>query len=209
MTNDDRASARLAATGVAVLIFLALTPSPAAAKDWNAVKRIDPFTDIQSCRVEPGGAGSRAFFRGRSLAYYFYAEKRGDQIRAGVFSEPAIPIAGDVQIRVDDGPLITITAADTPIDAAPAPVVQLPSTLPPEARAAYEQMIAAAQASASPYRAVTGERAAALLHQILAGKLVRIRSIGINSALSTTGEIKIDPRDLRDALEKCEILPSA
>lgn len=181
--------------------------SPAEAKRWNAVHRIDKFTDIESCRVEPGGAFSRSMIRGAlgaAITFHFFVEKRGDEIRAGLFSEPAIPISGDVQIRVDDQPVVTITAADTPIDAAP----QMPSLslegLSAEQRANIENVQRSTLALASPYRALTGDRALDLIRAVVGAHIIRTRTIGINIATSTSAEWKPHP-DLKAAIAECGI----
>lgn len=190
------------------IALLSMAPSPAAAKDWNAVRRVDPFTDSHSCRVEPGGRFSRSAVRqlaGSYLSYYFYAERRNAEIRAGVFAEPSLPISGDVQIRVDDHPMITITAADTPIDAAPTVPMAALDALPPDQRAALQAQMRATLAVASPYRALIGERAALLIEEILAGKVTIARTVGINAATSSIAEWRPD-KDLRAALLECGIL---
>ena len=100
---------------------------------WQANQYHDEFTGENTCRVEMGSAHQREFGRAMSGAYYshnFYAENHDGQIRAGVRSEPAIPINGDVQIKVGDnatvfpeGPVggqfnARVTVVDRLVDAA-------------------------------------------------------------------------------------------
>lgn len=58
-------------------------------------------------------------------------------------------------------------------------------------------------AIASPYRVVTGERAVALLREIVGGSEVRWRVVSINAAASGTGTVRV--RGLREALIECGI----
>jgi len=190
-----------------VVIALAwLVASPASALDWNTRRLVDEFTDAQSCRVEPGGEFSRSFVRGMTGAFrtlHFYAENRNGEIRAGFMSEPLIAIPGDVQIRVDSNPLTTITAADTPLDLAPTYTIPATPGLTAEQQAQLEQTLRASMAIASPYRVVTGERAVALLREIVGGSEVRWRVVSINAAASGTGTVRV--RGLREALIECGI----
>lgn len=191
--------------GLLVLSW-ALTAQPAHALNWRVVQLEDEFTDVRVCRVEPGGAFSRAFARGLTGAFrtlHFFAENRNGEVRAGFMSEPLLPIPGDIQIRVDDDPLIAITAADTPLDAAPS--INLPDTpgLTAEGQATMDQAIRQSLAVASPYRLLVGERAIGLLQDIVSGAEVRWRVIGVNAAVSQTGEIR--NRGLSDALAECGI----
>lgn len=184
----------------------AISASAAQALDWRTQRLRDEFTDIETCRVEPGGAFSRAFVRGMTGAFrtlHFFAENRNGEVRAGFMSEPLIPIPGDIQLRVDANPFITLTAVDTPLDAAPA--INIPDTpgITPEMRTAMEQSIRSTMAMASPYRVLTGDRARALLRAILSGEETRWRVVTINAAASATGTLQT--RGLSDALEECGI----
>lgn len=188
----------------------ALLVQPAQALNWRVVHLEDEFTDVRTCRVEPGGTFSRSFLRGAIGAFrtlHFFAENRDGEIRAGFMSEPLMPIAGDIQVRIDDGPLTTLTAADTPIDSAP--TIRLPTTpgVTPEAHAAMEQTIRQSMAVASPYRVLTGERAVSLLRDIAEGEDARWRVVTVNAAASSTGEIR--KRGLAEALAECGIALNA
>lgn len=192
-----------AVAATAVVWFAA---APAHALDWNTRRLVDEFTDAQSCRVEPGGEFSRSFVRGMTGAFrtlHFYAENRNGEVRAGFMSEPLIAIPGDVQIRVDSNPLTTITAADTPLDLAPSYTMPPTPGFTPEQQAQLEQTMRSSMAIASPYRVVTGERAVALLREIVGGRDVRWRVVSINAAASGTGTVRV--RGLREALTECGI----
>jgi len=56
-------------------------------------------------------------------------------------------------------------------------------------------------AGMSPFTAATGEKAAAILKELVHGKVLRFRLIGINQAASTTGEIKLDPSFISAVVE--------
>ncbi len=186
--------------------LVALAPA-AEAKNWNAVRAVDKFTDVKSCRVEPGGPFTRTFFRGLlggGVALYFFAEKRSEEVRVGVFSEPAIPIGGDLQVRIDDQPLVTITAADTPIDTAPSMPSPNLDALSEQQRTDIENARRTALGAMSPFRAVAGEAALNLLRSILAAKVVRMRVVTVNGPLSRGVEWSPDA-DLATAIAACGI----
>ena len=101
------------------LSVLALTSC--VTNGWNATNHYDEFTDTKICRVERGTQAGRDFARGFTGIYFtqhFYAENHNGEVRAGVRTEPPLPISGDVQIKVSDK-LYTLTSADAPIDIAP------------------------------------------------------------------------------------------
>ncbi len=172
---------------------------------WQANQYYDEFTDENICRVEMGSAHQREFGRAMSGAYYsynFYAENHDGEIRAGVRSEPAIPINGDVQIKVGEK-LYTITAADTPLDTKP--------TMPtPQGSDEFNKNYAATMDSiqkfSSPYRAFTGKKAKNLLKDILnAGGEIKFRTVGVNTATSGTGSFLVDD-NFKTAVKKCGLI---
>lgn len=102
-------------TTINLLCITIITGCAATSAKWQANFYHDEFTGKDTCRVEMGTADQRQFGRAMSGTYFtynFYAENHDGEIRAGVRSEPAIPIIGDVQIKVSDK-LYTLTAADT------------------------------------------------------------------------------------------------
>ncbi|MEJ0060847.1 MAG: hypothetical protein WDM79_15255 [Terricaulis sp.] len=186
---------------------LLITPASAAVLGWRVVHLHDEFTDEHVCRVEPGGILSRSIVRGLSGAFrtlHFIVENRDGEIRAGFLSEPMLPIGGDIQLRVDDNPMVTLAPADTPIDAGPEMPIGIVPNIPPEARAQLERSLRAARGMQSPYRLVVGERARTLLLQIVDGEDVRWRVITVNAAVSRTGRIRVE--GLIEALSECGIV---
>lgn len=192
-----------------ILAGLLLTGCAAATVNWQAHNYNDDFTNDEICRVERGSASQREFVRhfiGTYFTHHFYAENYNGEVRAGVRSEPAIPIGGDIQLKVGET-LYTMTSNDTPLDIAPA----MPSIGAEDHNynAAYAEtmknMAENVQKLASPYRAYAGQKAKRLLKDIInTGGEVKYRLVGINTANSTTGSFTATDNFVR-ALEKCGI----
>jgi hypothetical protein len=172
---------------------------------WNATNHHDEFTDTNICRVEKGTKAQKDFARGFTGVYFtqnFYAENNNGELRAGVRTYPALPIGGDIQIKVGEK-LYTLTAQDAPIDVAP----QMPINT--NAIAVYEDVMASVteniQKMSSPYRAYTGKKAINLLRDIAntTGE-VKFRTVGVNTQTSATGAFTADATFI-SALEKCGI----
>ena len=147
-------------------------------------------------------AMDRAVF-GTYITHNFYVENHEGELRVGVRSEPAIPISGDVQVRVGDK-LYTITAHDTPIDLAP----EISQTNNPDTfEKSYASTMETIQKFSSPYRIYTGEQAKELLKDIIHHKgEVKFRTIGVNNTLSQTGRFTVDDNFIL-ALKQCGIEP--
>lgn len=185
-----------------------LIVSGCASPDWQATQHHDEFTNKTACRIERGTQGGREFTRALTGIYFtqhFYAENHNGEVRAGVRIEPPIPIGGDIQIKTANN-LYTLTAEDAPLDVAPAiPAPANSAALPKD----YDKTVAAMtkniQRYASPYRAYTGDRAKALLRDILATNgEVKFRTVGVNAATSNTGAFTADEK-FRSALTYCGI----
>ncbi|MGN7503707.1 MAG: hypothetical protein ACTHPO_12065 [Alphaproteobacteria bacterium] len=187
------------------LLSITLLTGCVTSAQWQANHYHDEFTNQNTCRVEIGDAKQREFGRALSGTYYsynFYAENYDGEIRAGVRSEPAIAINGDVQIKVGDK-LYTLTAADTPLDTKPS----MPAPQGDEAfKNSYNAAMDSIQKYASPYRAYTGKKAKSLLNDIIqAGGEIKFRSIGINTATSGTGSFTVDEHFIT-TLKECGII---
>lgn len=176
-----------------------------ASTQWNATNHHDEFTNTNICRVEQGTKAQKDFARGFTGIYFtqnFYAENNNGEIRAGVRTYPALPIGGDIQIKVAEK-LYMLTAQDAPIDVAP----QIPTNT--NAIGGYEDVMASVtqniQKYASPYRAYTGKKAVNLLRDIAntTGE-IKFRTVGVNTQTSSTGAFTVDPTFI-SALEKCDI----
>lgn len=180
------------------------------ATQWHATHHMDEFTEVKSCRVQFGTAKQRSFNRslfGQYITYNFYAENYNGEIRAGVRTEPHIPIAGDVQIKVG-GKLYMLTSQNAPVDLAPTVPINtddIAKSMGKEYAKTIEDMMRNAMGAGSPYRAYTGEKAKALLRDVVnATGEIKFRTVGINTALSGTGKFMAS-EDFIAALRQCGI----
>jgi hypothetical protein len=177
--------------------------SACASTGWNATQHHDDFTGTKICRVERGSQASRDFARGFTGIYFtqhFYAENHDGEIRAGVRTEPPLPIGGDIQIKVEER-LYILTSADVPIDVAPVNP-QISNNVHADS---MEAMTKSIQQLSSPYRAYRGEKAKALLRDIARAQgEIKFRVVGVNSTLGGVGTFTAD-EGFRLALSKCNI----
>lgn len=194
-----------------ILPLLALgTLAACVSTSWNATNHYDDFTNTKSCRVERGTQAGRDFARGFTGIYFtqhFYAENHNGEIRAGVRTDPPLPIGGDIQIKVGSK-LYTLTSQDTPIDVAPTVPVNNDAAEKAMGKSYADTMKAMTeniQQLSSPYRAYTGKKAKALLRDI-AGTTgeIKFRVIGVNQVTSGTGSF-IAGEGFTQALAKCNI----
>ncbi len=193
-------------------IILTVALSGCVSKGWNVSHLHDEFTNDNICRVERNSPEMREFARNWTRTFfssYFFAEKYNDQVRAGIRSEPQIPIAGDVQIKIGSK-LVTLTSDDTPIDVAPhipqyKMSKEVEKTLGAGFNTSMKQMTDSIQKLGSPYRALTGQKAINLLRDMANTQgEIKYRTVGFNSALSTTGTITTGPEFVK-ALNECGI----
>ena len=186
------------------LLSLTMLTGCVTTAQWQANQYHDEFTGENTCRVEMGSAHQREFGRAMSGTYYaynFYAQNHDGEIRAGVRSEPAIPINGDVQIKVGDR-LYIMTAADTPLDTKPSMPTPQGSD---EFNKSYAAAIDSIKKYASPYRAFTGKKAKALINDIIkTNGEVKFRTVGVNAATSGTASLIADDT-FKAALKECGI----
>lgn len=200
---------RMKAKGLVVaLAFIALAgcQTPAQGPLWRATGGKDEFTDKETRMVTVGEYRLGDSIVTRSFRFYPFVGSTDGQLYVGIRSGGKIRVpAGTVQIRIDDNPAWTIEPSETPLVLAPK-TPQVNGFATPEQAANF----AAIQASVadnvrkmtSPYTAATGDKARAILKEMLAGKVIKFRQVGINQAASTTGVVNIDesfPRALSDA----------
>jgi hypothetical protein len=121
-----------------------------------------------------------------------------------------IPV-GTVQLRIDQNESWTITPQETPVSMMPS-APQYALNLPPEQAALVKQTQDQAMLNMSqlmsPYTVTGGDKAKKILKQMLTGKMLKYRTVGINQAASTTGEVVIDPT-LAESLRAIGINPGA
>jgi hypothetical protein len=189
----------------AISILLSSCSTGEKVGEWHITNLYDEFTESKTCRVEKNSAENRSFLRGftgQYFTYHFYAENKDGEVRAGIRSEPLIPISGDVQIKIGEK-LITLTSADAPLDSTPA-TPQITGVSKDIAKMT-EDITKTTYKMASPYRAYTGDKAKKLLRDITNyNGEVKFRTVGINTATSGTGRFTPD-ETLKTALKRCDI----
>lgn len=178
-----------------LLLFLALTGCQSTPRSVNPTSKLwvtsttkDEFTDVVTQLVTVGSfsIGSHTYTQAGKL-YPFVGVKNGETY-VGVRSGGTYRIpTGTVQIRIDDNAAWTITPDETPADLVPGTVAS-----PAISKDIPASMMASMAKIMSPYTATTGLKADKIIQQMLTGKVVRYRTIGLNQAASSTGEVKID-----------------
>lgn len=190
---------------------------------WHVELAEDEFTDTASCKVVYGSDSSRAFNQGLlgsgtftmgvpvTLHYPFF-QRVGDEVLFGVENVYGL-FVGDVQIRVDDNPAVSISSMETPVYLSAAPATNvvdlsyLDGVEGVDREALEKQMseaVNAVQAVGSPFTAAGGEKARLIIDQVQAGSNLKLRLIGTNQARSSTGEYALGA-NLNTALAACGI----
>ncbi|HBN8194397.1 TPA: hypothetical protein L3664_000867 [Pseudomonas aeruginosa] len=179
---------------------------------WQATSTTDEFTDKTTMMVTTGDFSTSNSVITRSMHYYPVVRKEGEEIYVGLMSggRYKIPV-GTVQLRVDQNEAWTITPQETPVSMMPeAP--QYSMNLPPDqaeiVKNAQAQVMTSMAQAMSPYTVTSGDKAKKILKQMLSGTTLKYRTVGINQAASTTGEVFIDP-SLAESLKRIGISPSS
>lgn len=182
--------------GIAVLLVAATMLSGCAGTVWKATGTTDEFTDKTTMMVTTGNFTAGSSIITSSLKFYPVVRKEGGEIYVGLMSGGRFKIpVGTVQIRIDQNEAWAITPQETPVGLVPASP-ELALGLPPE----QAELIKKTQAQAmenvykmmSPYTITGGDKAKSILRQMLAGQVLKFRTVGINQAASTTGEVVLD-----------------
>lgn len=197
---------------IALLATAAALGGCAAGPTWQATGATDEFTDKTTMMVTTSEFPASGTIVTRSLRFYPVVRKEGDEIYVGLMSGGRFKIpVGTVQMRIDQNEAWTITPQETPVAMMPA-APQYALNLPPEQAALVKQTQDQAMLSVtqmmSPYTVTGGNKAKQILKQMLAGKTLKYRTVGINQAASTTGEAVIDP-SLADSLRLIGIDPAS
>ena len=133
--------------------------------------------------------GNAFRYRGNSFTqsgkYYPFVGKKDGKLYVGVRSGGSYRIpTGTVQLRIDNNPAWTITPDETP------------ATLVPGTGHASDSMSQETMSSMtkvlSPFTAASGDKAIKMIKQMAAGKILKYRTVGLNQAASSTGEVPID-----------------
>jgi hypothetical protein len=194
-------------------IMLTLTGCASAPKvEWVTDKQTDEFTDVTTCRATTGSFYSTSGIYTKVGALYPMVEQVDGELRVGLQSggKYKIPV-GNIQLRIDSNKAWDINTSETPIDLLSTinPLVAIPmDNLPEDQKKMIEQSVESskkmtAQAMA-PYTVATGDKAKAILKEMLAGKELKYRTVGLVQASSTVGEFKLD-ESLGKALTACNI----
>ncbi|HBP6017182.1 hypothetical protein ACEPVM_16825 [Pseudomonas aeruginosa] len=184
----------------------------AAGPTWQATGTTDEFTDKTTMMVTTSDFPSSGSIVTRSLHFYPVVRKEGNEIYVGLMSGGRFKIpVGTVQMRIDQNEAWTITPQETPVGLVPA-VPQYSMNLPPEqaaiVKSAQDQAMTNAAQMMSPYTVTGGDKAKKILKQMLSGRNLKYRTVGINQAASTTGETVIDP-SLAESLRLIGIDPAS
>jgi hypothetical protein len=165
---------------------------------WVANESRDEFTDVVTKMVTTGEGLSGTSLMTRSFRYYPFAGKQNGEVYFGIRSggQHRMPV-GTVQLRVDDKQAWTISPIETPVSLAPSmPTMSMTDGLDAKTadtvQRAQSQAMEATTKMMSPYTAATGEKAKSIIKEMLSGKVLRYRIVGMNQAGSTTGEVVID-----------------
>lgn len=188
----------------------------AAGPTWRATGSTDEFTDKTTMMVTTSEYPTSASIVTKPLHLYPVVRREGGEIYVGLMSGGRFKIpVGTVQLRIDQNETWTITPQETPVSLMPAAPLGLPqygANLPPEQAAmvkqAQDQALLNATQMMSPYTVAGGDKARTILKQMLAGQKLKYRTVGINQAASTTGEVLLD-RTLADALRTIGVNPGA
>jgi|GEM_PF-807422 len=176
---------------------------------WLATAHADRFDDSLSKMVTIGEETPRLLGMSgitMSMRYYPFVGLRDGEILFGIRSggRHRVPV-GDVQVRIDTNPTWTITTAETPLYLAPAPPQVATFEVPKGHQMSKDMAAAMAMSQAatekamenmgkimSPFTAATGDKAKAIIREMLAGNRIIYRTVGLNQAASTEGEVLID-----------------
>ena len=169
---------------------------PGSGGHWLPNVRMDEFTKRPHCIVTAETGGIRGgFIQGYNTIFRFrfypFVEMVNKELRLGVRSDVLVEIpVGDVQVRIDDGKIWTIASSETPLD---------------YARKGYMNVaMDTVNGAKLPYTVATGEKARAILQEMVAGRLLWYRVLGLNQKVTNAGWFPLDV-SFRRALARCGI----
>jgi len=208
-------------TMLLVMSLIAGCASTTPKVEWVTSAEFDRFTDKVACSVTTGSLYTQSSVYTYTNHLYPFIEVVNGELRVGIKSggKYKIPV-GDVQLRIDKNKAWNISMNETPVDVKPNAQVnaqmdvmaEYAKSLPPEQQALVVNSYKAAMSSTgkmlSPYTATTGDKAKAIVKEMLQGKTLIYRTLGFsqvyNSGAGTTGEFVLD-KSLLAALNKCQI----
>ncbi|KII30077.1 hypothetical protein [Pseudomonas fluorescens] len=181
---------------IAISLAAVVLSGCASGSVWKATGSTDEFTDKTTMMVTTGNYTAGSSIVTSSLKYYPVVRKEGSEIYVGLMSggRYKIPV-GTVQFRIDQNEAWTITPQETPIGLVPASpeiALGLPSEQAELIKKTQAQAMENAYKMMSPYTITGGAKAKAILKQMVTGQTLKFRTVGINQAASTTGEVILD-----------------
>jgi hypothetical protein len=189
--------------------------------EWVASTEFDRFTDQTTCTVTTGSLYTQSSVFTYTNHLYPFIEVVEDELRVGLKSggKYKVPV-GDIQLRIDKNKAWDISMSETPVNVKPNPhasaqvdvMTEYAKNLPPEQQALVVNSYKAAMSSTgkmlSPYTATTGDKAKAIVKEMLKGNVLIYRTLGFsqipNYGGGTTGEFILNG-SLQTALNKCQI----
>ena len=172
----------LCSLAAALLLCGCVSPAGPAPGSWKFSSKTDPFNDVTTKTVSVNVSSGSYGWNKLSV----FVSSRTNDLVVGVSSSLGLAV-GTVELRIDQNPAWTISPQETPIYMIPSVPVSAHSrtNVQSEVMAGLTQIW-------SPFTATTGDRAARILGEMLRGKRLIYRTIGVNQASSTTGELKLD-----------------
>ena len=169
---------------------------PDSGGHWLASARVNKFTKRRHCMVTAETGGFRGgYTKGFDTIYRFgfypIVEMVNKELRLGVRSDVLVELpVGDVQVRIDDRKIWTIASSETPPDYA--------------RRGDWNVTMDTVDRAKLPYTMATGEKARAILQEMVAGTLLWYRVLGLNQKVTNAGWFPLDVT-FRRALARCGI----
>ena len=203
------------------LTVLAGCASTTPKVEWVASTEVDQFTDKTACSVTTGSLYTQSSVYTYNNHLYPFIEVVKDELRVGIKSggKYKVPV-GDVQLRIDKNKAWNISMSETPVIAKPNPqasaqvdvMTEYAKSLPPEQQELVVNSYKAAMNSTgqmlSPYTVATGDKAKAIVKEMLQGSILIYRTLGFSNVPTyggaTTGEFVLDG-SLQAALNECKI----
>lgn len=177
---------------------------------WFADQRTDSFTDESTCKATVASIYANSGMYTKSGHLYPYVQEVNGVLRVGVMSGGKYPIpVGDVQLRIDNNKAWTLMANDSPIDKE-LPLADMSGfyeSLPDDQQAMVKGAIKSARDISNhafqTFTVATGDKAKRILAEMLNGKKLIYRSIGMIDN-GNIGEYPLGA-SLKLAIDECNI----
>lgn len=187
------------------------------APKWIASTEFDRFTDKTTCTVTTGSLYTQTSVFTYTNHLYPFIEVVNDELRVGLQSggKYKVPV-GDIQLRIDKNKAWEVSMSETPVSVKPNAqadvMTEYAKGLPPEQQAlivnSYKAVMDSTGKMLSPFTTATGEKAKAIVNEMLKGNTLIYRTLGFGQLASygggTTGEFILDAT-LKSALDECKI----